>query len=137
MLTSIKKMKPIPDIHIGEEIKSRFDKSGLTQKEFGSRIGMPQQNVSRVFNGESIDTKRLVAVSRALNFNFFELYCHIEQREVHTAGDYSPASDSGDVSVIVGDAVAAERVRLLEKIIVEKDERIAEYKERISELKGR
>ena len=27
-------MKPIPDIHIGEEIKSRFDKSGLTQKEF-------------------------------------------------------------------------------------------------------
>ncbi len=127
----------MPDIHIGEEIKSRFDKSGLTQKEFGSRIGMPQQNVSRVFNGESIDTKRLVAVSRALNFNFFELYTNIEHREVHTEGDYSPASDSGDVSVLVGDAVLAERVRLLEKIIAEKDERISEYKERISELKGK
>ena len=106
-------MKPIPDIHIGEEIKSRFDKSGLTQKEFGSRIGMPQQNVSRVFNGESIDTKRLVAVSRALNFNFFELYASIDYHEVHTEGDYSPASDSGDISVLVGDAVLAERVRLL------------------------
>ena len=127
----------MPDIHIGEEIKSRFDKSGLTQKEFGSRIGMPQQNVSRVFNGESIDTKRLVAVSRALNFNFFELYTNIEHREVHTEGNYSPASDSGDVSVLVGDAVLAERVRLLEKIIAEKDERISEYKERISELKGK
>lgn len=127
----------MPDIHIGEEIKSRFDKSGLTQKEFGSRIGMPQQNVSRVFNGESIDTKRLVAVSRALNFNFFELYTNIEHREVHTEGDYSPASDSGDVSVLVGDSVLAERVRLLEKIIAEKDERISEYKERISELKGK
>lgn len=127
----------MPDIHIGEEIKSRFDKSGLTQKEFGSRIGMPQQNVSRVFNGESIDTKRLVAVSRALNFNFFELYTNIEHREVHTEGDYSPASDSGDVSILVGDAVLAERVRLLEKIIAEKDERISEYKERISELKGK
>lgn len=132
-----KEMKPIPDIHIGEEIKSRFDKSGLTQKEFGSRIGMPQQNVSRVFNGESIDTKRLVAVSRALNFNFFELYTNIEHREVRTEGDYSPASDSGDVSVIVGDAVLEERVRLLEQIIAEKDERIAEYKERVAELKSR
>lgn len=130
-------MKPIPDIHIGEEIKSRFDKSGLTQKEFGSRIGMPQQNVSRVFNNESIDTKRLVAVSRALNFNFFELFTNIEHREVHTEGDYSPASDSGDVSVVIGDAVLAERVRLLEQIIAEKDERIAEYKERVAELKSR
>jgi len=124
-------MKPIPDIHIGEEIKSRFDKSGLTQKEFGSRIGMPQQNVSRVFNGESIDTKRLVAVSRALNFNFFELYASIDHHEVHTE------SDSGDISVLVGDAVLAERVRLLEKIIAEKDERIAELKERIEELKAK
>ena len=111
--------------------------SGLTQKEFGSRIGMPQQNVSRVFNNESIDTKRLVAVSRALNFNFFELFTNIEQREVHTEGDYSPASDSGDVSVVIGDAVLAERVRMLEQIIAEKDERIAEYKERVAELKSR
>lgn len=140
MMLNVKKrqeMKPIPDIHIGEEIKSRFDKSGLTQKEFGSRIGMPQQNVSRVFNGESIDTKRLVAVSRALNFNFFELFTNIDHREVHTEGDYSPASDSGDVSVVVGDAVLAERVRLLEQIIAEKDERISEYKERIAELKSK
>ncbi|MDE5653602.1 MAG: helix-turn-helix domain-containing protein [Muribaculaceae bacterium] len=130
-------MKTIPTIHIGEEIKCRFDKSGLTQKEFGSRIGMPQQNVCRVFNGESIDTKRLVAISRALNFNFFELYCNMEHREVHTEGDYSPASDSGNVSVTVGDAVLAERVKLLEQIIDEKDARIEEYKERISELKGK
>lgn len=130
-------MKPIPDIHIGEEIKSRFDKSGLTQKEFGAKIGMPQQNVNRVFNGESIDTKRLVAVSRALNFNFFELFTEINNREVHTEGDYSPASDSGDVSVVVGDAVLAERVKALETLLAEKNERIAELKERIEELKGK
>ena len=114
-------MKPIPDIHIGKEIKSRFNNSGLTQKEFGSKIGMPQQNVSRVFNGESIDTKRLVAVSRALDFNFFELYSNIDHREVHTEGDYSPASDSGDVSVVIGDAVAAERIKSLETLLEEKE----------------
>lgn len=97
---------------------------------------MPQQNVSRVFNGESIDTKRLVAVSRALSFNFFELYTNIEHHEVHTEGDYSPASDSGDATVVVGDAVLAERVKMLNKLIDEKDERISELKDRIKELKG-
>ena len=130
-------MEPIPAIHIGEEIKSRFDKSGLTQKEFGSRIGMPQANVSRVFNGESIGTQRLVAVSRALNFNFFELYCTTESHKVHTEGDYSPASDSGDISVIVGDAVLAERVKHLQQLVAEKNERIADLKERIDELKNK
>jgi len=138
----IKEMKPIRDIKIGEEIKIRFDKSGLTQKEFGSKIGMPQQNVSRVFNGESIDTKRLVAVSRALNFNFFELYTEIDHREVHTEGDYSPVSDKGDITMVVGDAVLNERIKSLEdkvkdrdQRLCEKDERIAELKERIEELK--
>lgn len=129
-------MKTIPDIHIGAEIKSRFDRSGLTQKEFGSMIGMPQQNVSRVFDGECISTKKLVAISKALNFNFFELYTKLDNR-VHTEGDYSPASDSGDVSVIVGDAILAERVKSLEALVKEKDERIVELKERIEELKGK
>ena len=50
------------------------------------------------------------------------------KKEVHTEGDYSPASDSGDVSVVVGDAVLAERVRLLEKIIAEKEERISDLR---------
>ena len=130
-------MEPIPAIHIGEEIKSRFDKSGLTQKEFGARIGMPQANVGRVFNGESISTQRLVAVSRALNFNFFELYCTTKSHKVRTEGDYSPSSGSGDISVIVGDAVLAERVKHLQQLVAEKNERIADLKERIDELKNK
>lgn len=130
-------MNAIPDIHIGEEIRSRFEKSGLTQKEFGSRIGVHQQNVTRIFGNESIDTKRLVYVSRALNFNFFELYSNVQSKGVFTMGDYSPASDSGGVSVIVGDSVLAERVKLLEELLAEKDARIEELKERINELKDR
>ncbi|MDE5643917.1 MAG: helix-turn-helix domain-containing protein [Muribaculaceae bacterium] len=130
-------MRSIPCIHIGAEIKSRFDKSGLTQKEFGSKIGMPQQNVSRVFKGESIDTNKLIAVSQALNFNFFELYTNVNHREVHTEGDNSPASDSGNASVIFGDAVLAEKIKSLESLIAEKDKRIDELKERIEELKAK
>lgn len=56
---------------------------------------------------------------------------------MQTQGDYSPASDSGDVSVVVGDAVLAERVKFLQRLINEKDERINELKERIEELKAK
>lgn len=129
-------MNPIPDINIGEEIRRRFDLSRLTQKEFGLRIGMPQSNIYRIFNNDSIDTKRLAAVSRALDFNFFDLFTSKNSPSVHTEGNYSPASDSGDISVVVGDAVLAERVNSLEKLLAEKDERIAELKERIAELKA-
>lgn len=109
----------------------------LTQAAFGRLIGMPQQNVCRIFNNAGINTQKLVAISNALDFNFFSLYCKHNNELIHTEGDYSPASDSGDVSVIVGDAVIVERVKSLEALVAEKSERIAELKERIEELKAR
>lgn len=57
------------------------------------------------------------------------------KKEIHTEGDLSPASDSGDISVVVGDAVLTERVKSLETLVKEKDARIEELKERINELK--
>ncbi len=57
--------------------------------------------------------------------------------QVHTEGDYSPASRDGDVSVVVGDAVLLERVKSLEALLSEKNARIDELKERIEELKGK
>lgn len=110
----------------------------MSKTEFGRRIGIPQQNVNRILEKDTIDTGKLVSISEALKFNFFSLYCEEAPKvEVKTEGDYSPASDSGDVSVVVGDAVLAERVKLLQQLIEEKDERINELKERIEELKGK
>lgn len=56
--------------------------------------------------------------------------------DIRTEGDFSPASQSGNVSVVVSDSVVAERVRLLEQLLSEKDARIDELKERIEELKA-
>jgi len=57
------------------------------------------------------------------------------KKEIHTEGTLSPASDSENISVIVGDAVLAERVKSLEALVKEKDARIYELKERIEKLK--
>lgn len=125
-------------VHIGLAIEEKLQELKLSKTEFGRRIGIPQQNVNRILEKDTIDTGKLVQISEALKFNFFTLYCEEAPKvEVKTEGDYSPASDSGDVSVVVGDAVLAERVKLLQQLIDEKDERIAELKERIEELKAK
>lgn len=130
-------MIPIPDVHIGEEIKHRFDHSGLTQREFGSRIGMPQQNVARVFNGESIDTKRLAAISRALDFNFFTLFTPPAQISID--GSHNQLNGKGAFGNINAgcDAVLQERIKHLEEKLKDRDDRLREKDERIEELKER
>lgn len=70
------------DIHIGSEIKKRFDLSGMSQIAFGKLIGIPQSNIHRLFEKESIDTKRLILVCQALKFNFFDLYTDLESIKV-------------------------------------------------------
>lgn len=125
------------DVHIGLAIEEKLQELKLSKTEFGRRIGIPQQNVNRILEKESIDTRKLVQISKALNFNFFTLFCDEPKMEVHTEGDYSPASKDGDISVIVGDSILAERVKSLQQLIEEKDVRIAELKERIEELKAK
>lgn len=62
-------------IHIGKEIKKRLDEKKMSKSEFARRIGVPQQHINRVFERDTIETKRLEDVCEALDFNFFSLYC--------------------------------------------------------------
>ena len=130
-------MIPIPDVNIGDEIKYRFDHLGMTQKEFGSRIGMPQQNVARVFNSASIDTKRLVAVCRALDFNFFTLFTPPTQISID--GNHNQLNEKGAYGNINAgnEPLLQERIKHLEDKLKDKDERLREKDERIAELKER
>lgn len=67
-------MKQSEQVHIGRAIKARFDEFDMSKTEFGTRIGVRQQHVNRLFESESIDTKRLAMVCQVLDFNFFSLY---------------------------------------------------------------
>lgn len=124
-------------VHIGQEIKKRLDDSKMTQKEFGFKIGVPQSNLNRIFNKESIETAKLIKISEVLDFNFFNLYTQNQDTTITTKGDFSPATKDSEFTMIVGDAVLAERIKAKDAIIAEKDERIKELKERIEELKAK
>lgn len=122
-------------VHLGKEIGSRLNELKISKVEFARRIGTSKQNIGRILEKKTMDTANLMKYSEALGCNFFDLFA--SPASVHTEGDYSPASESGDVSVVVGDALMAERVRSLEAQLSEKTARIDELKERIDELKER
>ena len=65
----------LKDINTGEVIKKRFDELKMSKSEFGRLIGVPQQHINRVFERDTIETKKLVRICRALDYNFFALFC--------------------------------------------------------------
>ncbi|ROS79437.1 XRE family transcriptional regulator [Muribaculaceae bacterium Isolate-039 (Harlan)] len=120
-------------------IDDRFDGN---KAAFAKSIGLPPTGLSNYLGKQrrskpSVDMVTKIVVKLDVDARWLLTGEESPKKEVHTEGDYSPASETGDVSVIVGDEVLAERVKLLQQLIEGKDERIAELKERIEELKAK
>lgn len=98
-------------IHIGQEIEARVNKLRMTKTEFGKRIGVPQQNVNRIFEKASIDTERLVAISNALDFNFFDLYSgNVSIRDVERS--FNPGQNDAETIQKLTDIIEGQRKRI-------------------------
>lgn len=102
-------------IHIGKEIKKRLDEKKMSKSEFARRIGMPQQHVNRIFERDTIETKRLEAVCDALDFNFFSLFCD----NPNNVFAYLAAVNlgEGDAINLMGDAALVAQMEVLKATI--------------------
>ena len=119
-----------------KKIQIRLREKKFTKVRLCSEVGIARTTLDAILNGGDTQVSTIEAIAKVLDVHvgyFFD----DQISSIHTEGDYSPASDSGDVSVVVGDAVLSERVKALEKLLAEKDERIGELKERIEELKAK
>lgn len=65
----------LKEVHVGQAIKKRIDELGMTKSEFGRLIGVPQQHINRILERDTMETKKLIKVCQALEFNFFALFC--------------------------------------------------------------
>lgn len=120
-------------------INDRFDGN---KAAFAKSIGLPPTGLSNYLGKQrrskpSVDMVTKIIVTLDIDARWLLTGEETPKKEVRTEGDFSPASDSGDISVIVGDAVLAERVKHLQQLVAEKNERIADLKERIDELKNK
>ncbi|MBX9850207.1 MAG: helix-turn-helix domain-containing protein [Cytophagaceae bacterium] len=61
------------DIHVGKLVLNLLKERGMKKSEFGRRINRSRQNVQDIFRRQSLDTELLSEISKALNYNFFQL----------------------------------------------------------------
>lgn len=120
------------EIHIGEAVKRRFEELELTKTEFGRRIGVPKQHVNRIFQRETMETKRLVNICQALDYNFFSLFCdYTDSGRTATAA----REDSKLVNNSVGDTYLRSQIELYKERVEGLNENKDSLKDQIATLK--
>lgn len=110
-------------INIGLRIEQKLNELSMSKSEFGRKIGIPQQNINRILGKSSIDTDKLITISEALDFNFFD-YFRTSDDTVSVAGNHNQVNGDGahgNINGVVAEAVLEERVKSLEALLEEKE----------------
>ena len=120
-------------VNIGLLIEQKMNELDINKSEMARRSGIANQNINRVLERSSIDTDKLVAISEALDFNFFDCFRTKEEQGAATA-------DNGGVAVAgngtahhfttnasCAAAVLQERIKSLEALLAEKERLIKVY----------
>lgn len=126
------------------KLQGLIDGKKMTKAKVIKATGISRPALDAILEGNDFKVSNLEKIANALNVKvgyFFD-----EEIAIRTAGrDYveqgeivhNGAENNGEGTLVVGDAVLAERVKSLETLIAEKDARIDELKERIEELKSK
>lgn len=136
-----------------QKIKNIAEKKKISIRELADRVGLKENQIHVMCrtNSTKIDTLEKIANELGVSVScFFDDVTITERYEQHgdhnlqahqidkvemvdKRGDASCAIDSEGCS----SAVLAERVKAIESLLAEKNERITELKERIEELKAK
>ena len=68
-------------IHIGQIIREELRRQGHTNEWLADRINVHPRTVQKIFLKSTIDTQQLLAISQALEVDFFRLYSSIVNGE--------------------------------------------------------
>ncbi|MBR4180027.1 MAG: helix-turn-helix transcriptional regulator [Treponema sp.] len=113
----------IKQFHVGNAIAKRLKEKGLTQRAFSEKLGVAQQEVTRLLRKNSLDTEKLSAICVILDYNFFKDFCAIGTTE-------NSASIDAVLDKVVKLGVENNR---LQETIKEKEEYIQELEGRLAE----
>lgn len=63
------------NVNIGSRIKEVLQIKGISKAELSRVLNMNQSNLNKLLNKFSIETSKLVEISKALKYNFFKDFC--------------------------------------------------------------
>jgi len=69
----------ILDIHIGKIIREKLSEKSMTVIELAARIHRANPTVHNIFERKSIDTDLLIAISKALDYDFIHQVYYTEE----------------------------------------------------------
>ena len=121
----------VKDVHIGRAIEKRRIELGISKSEFGRRISVPQQHVNRILERDTMETNKLVKVCKALDFNFFALFCSINHQ---ISAQLAAVSLEGDANNNIGDSGLAIQIIAEQAKIEHLNDTIKLLKEQIETL---
>ncbi len=131
----------LKEIHIGAAIKKRLDEIKMTKSEFGRLISVPQQHVNRIFERDTIETKKLYKICRALDFNFFALFCRFPTSvnaylAAVALGDGDAENNIGDAAVLAKYEAMKIRVEGFKKTEQDLRNQIVDLQKSVEQLKS-
>jgi hypothetical protein len=117
----------LKEIHIGKAIEDRINEINMPKGEFAKKAGIPQQHVYRVFERDTIDIKKLIRVCRALDFNFFALFCELKNN-INAFWSAINFGDNGkSLNVLTKEAALATQVMFSDMKNKDAEEKISIY----------
>ena len=114
-----------------QRIKSLCERRKGGLRGLAIAVGMTEQNLHRCIRENKIQAGDLERIATELDVDIDFFF-----RDGNPAKDAPTLAGDNSNHTAVSDAVLSERVKLLQQLLLEKDERIAELKERIEELKA-
>ena len=101
---------------IGEKIDQRIRQLKMTQMEFSTAIGIARSDVNRILRKTSFETDKLIAISEALDYNFFKDF-------------YGPVADSEEKQL---EQLNTSTLKRYEELVIENDR----LKQRVFQLEN-
>ena len=65
----------IGNIMVGQRISEKLKEIGMTKAELSRALNMNQSNLNKLLKKDSIETSKLVVISRVMKYNFFKEFC--------------------------------------------------------------
>ena len=116
---------------ISRQLKALMDKRKLKDSDVLRLCGFTRPTLNKIQNNGNITIETLATLANGLGVPVGYFFDE-SATAVTTSGDFSPASDSGDITMNVGDPILAERIKAMEAIIREKDERISDLRDMLN-----
>lgn len=77
----------IGNIVVGQRITEKLKEIGMTKAELSRALNMNQSNLNKLLKKDSIETSKLVVISRAMKYNFFKEFCRSFEYVVEQLSD--------------------------------------------------